>query len=459
LARRRLPRTRAPRLVAHLFATRSLRRLSSLRLRGALHLTAFGVLLRGSQALISLINVVLLAHVLGPAGRGEYFLFVAAVALLARLVDLGMSPSAVVFASRYPGALDGIHRRLIAGIAALWLVALFVGFVLLTVAQRAFGDLPQERVALAFAVLPLAIYEQVWVHLMVGIRRVVTMNVVQACAGVAMLLGNVAFVVVVPGGVTAAVLVYAGVLLLKTPLMGVLAWRASARTDTGEPVPSLRELISFSLRGYPNALAALSWSRVPAFVLDFVHGAGAVGLFSVAQQVLEQLQLPVQATQDAIYQNIARLPRDTATSAMNRYLRTGVWTMLPLVLICGILAPWAVPLVFGSAFAGSAQVFQILLISLLASVVPALLSPYFFGQLQRPGLASSVAWIRVALALSLSFALAQPFAELGVATALAVADVCSTLLILGLYVRIAATSVRLAILPRYSDFGEVLRRA
>jgi len=402
--------------------------------------------------------VVLLAHVLGPAGRGEYFLFVAAVALLARLVDLGMSPSAVVFASRYPGALGGIHRRLIAGVLALWLVALVAGGIVLSLARQPFGDLPQERIALAFGVLPLAMYEQIWVHLMVGIRRVVAMNVVQACAGFGMLVANVVFVVLQPGGVAAAVLVYCGVLLLKTPIMGTLAWRSSAREDTGEPVPSLRELISFSLRGYPNALAALSWSRVPAFVLDFFHGAGAVGLFSVAQQVLEQLQLPIQATQDAIYQNVARLPRDSATTAMNRYLRTAVWAMLPLVLICGILAPWAVPLVFGSPFAGSAPVFQILLFSLLASVVPALLSPYFFGQLQRPGLASSVAWIRVLLALALSFALAQPFAELGVATALAVADVCSTLLILGLYVHIAATSVRLAILPRSSDFGEVLRR-
>ena len=129
------------------------------------------------------------------------------------------------------------------------------------------------------------------------------------------------------------------------------------------------------------------------------------------------------------------------------------------MLIAGVLAPWAVPFVFGSAFAGSAAVFQILLISLMASVVPALLSPYFFGQLQRPGLASSVAWIRVLLAVGLSLLLAPGLAELGVAASLAIADVCTTLLILLLYVHIAATSFSLAVLPRSGDFGQLLRRA
>src|SRR5262249_23553390 len=151
-------------------------------------------------------------------------------------------------------------------------------------------------------------------------------------------------------------------------------------------VPSIREILSFSLRGYPNGLATLAWSRLPAFVLAAVQGSASVGIFSVAQQLVEQLILPVQATQDAIYQTVARLPRASATTAMNRYLRTGLWAMVPLATICAIVAPWAVPLVFGAAFDQSALVFQILLVSLLASVVPGLLSPYFFGQLERPGL-------------------------------------------------------------------------
>ncbi len=143
---------------------------------------------------------------------------------------------------------------------------------------------------------------------------------------------------------------------------------------------------------------------------------------------------------------------------MNRYLRVGFFGMLCLGTMCAVLAPWCVPVVFGPTFTRSTVVLEILLISSTVTVVPALLSPYFFGQLQRPGLASTLAWIRVLLALGLSLVFAPALAELGVAAALAVADVCSTLIVLMLYVRMSGSSVAQAVLPPTTDFGHVLRR-
>lgn len=422
-----------------------------------LNVTLSGLALRGGQALISLLNIELLAHALGPGGRGEYFLFVTAVAVLARLCDFGMSPTAVVFAGTYAGAFGAIHRRLAAGLLGLWLLALAIGGVALSVRGGTFGDMPHARAWLALAVLPLAMYEQIWVHLMVGVRRVLAMNTVQLGAGLMTLVGNLVLVIVVPGGVGAAVLIYCAVLLLKVPVMLAVAWRGHRDEVVGVAVPTIRETVTFSLRGYPNALATLLWSRLPAFVLDVMHGAGPVGVFSVAQQLQEQLMLPVQATQDAIYQNVARLQRPLATPAMNRYLRTGVWAMVPVCLVCGVLAPWAVPFAFGSPFAASALVFQILLVGQIGTIVSALLSPYFFGQLRRPELASSVAWLRVLLALGFCLLLAPRLAEIGVAAALAIAEACSTLLVLVLYVRIAATPMAQAVLPQRSDFARLLR--
>jgi O-antigen/teichoic acid export membrane protein len=125
--------------------------------------------------------------------------------------------------------------------------------------------------------------------------------------------------------------------------------------------------------------------------------------------------------------------------------------MLPLAVVCAAVAPWVVPLLFGDVFERSVPVLQILLISLLASVVPVLLSPYFFGQLQRPGLASTTAWVRVLLALGLTLALAPALAEIGVALGVAIADVCATLLILVVYVRIGGKPIGSGLFPRRED--------
>jgi O-antigen/teichoic acid export membrane protein len=241
------------------------------------------------------------------------------------------------------------------------------------------------------------------------------------------------------------------------PLMIWLARHFSAEPGPAEPIPTTREIVSFSLRSYPSALAGLLWLRLPAFVLDITHGSGSVGIFSVGQQAVEQFVLPVQATQDAIYRDMARLPRAHATLAMNRYLRFGLVVTFPLAALCAVVAPIGVPIVFGPAFEASALVIQILLVGVVAAVMPALLSPYFLGQLQRPGLASALAWIRVLFALGLSVVLAPAFAERGVAVALAGAEVCSMLVVMTVYLRLSATSIPDAFLPQGREMSRVLR--
>jgi O-antigen/teichoic acid export membrane protein len=403
----------------------------------AIRLTALGLVLRGAQSVVGLVSVVVVAHALGPDGRGEYFLFVAGLAVLVRLLDLGLSPSAAVFGSRHPGAVGSMHRRLLACLLVIWPVTLGLGVLGQSLGGYLPVELARDRIWLALGMLPLAMYEQIWVHLMVGIRRVVAMNLVQVAAGGAMLALNVDLLVFAHGDVSTAVGIYCAVLALKTPLMIWLASRFGSRLGPPEAAPSARELIFFSLRSYPNALAGLLWLRLPAFVLDITHGSASVGIFSVGQQAVEQLVLPVQAAQDAIYREVSRLPRVHATQAMNRYLRFGLLLMIPVVVVAGAVAPVAVPVLFGTAFDGSAQVIQILLIGVVASVMPALLSPYFFGQLQRPGLASTLAWARVLLASGLSVLVAPAFAEQGVAVALAAAEVCSMLLVLSVYARLS----------------------
>ena len=219
------------------------------------------------------------------------------------------------------------------------------------------------------------------------------------------------------------------------------------------------DMIAFGLRGYPNSLALLLWTRLPGFVLGAVHGTTALGVFSVAQQTMEQLLVPAQSTQDAIYQRVTWLSRDRATAAMNQCLRVFVSVMLVLGVLAALLAPWGFAFLFGDAFAGSSVVFQILLISTTVTVVPALLSPYFLGQLQRPGVVSGVAWTRVGIALALSVPLAQAFGGVGVAVALVVADVSSMLLTLSLYVRMAGTPLRRVVIPCAADVALVFGQA
>jgi hypothetical protein len=87
-----------------------------------------------------------------------------------------------------------------------------------------------------------------------------------------------------------------------------------------------------------------------------------------------------------------------------------------------------------------------------------MLSPYFFGQLRRPGLLSTLAWLRVLLALALSLVFIPPLAEIGSALAMASADVCATVVLLLIYARMTATPLAEALLPQWATISTVLRR-
>jgi O-antigen/teichoic acid export membrane protein len=425
----------------------------------SLSLTVRGVALRGAQACVSLASVVLLAGALGAAGRGEYFLFLVVLAVLTRVADLGLSATGVVFSGRFPHAQAQVHRILLQLMVVGWLAA---GLVLIVVTALLGWAVPwpASRSGLVMLILPLTLYEQLWTHLMVGMRRVVAMNLVQLGAGLVSLALIGIFVIGSGEGLDGALAVFALVALAKALVMLLIAVRVTRQPRaTYDEHLRTRDLFWFGLRSYPQGLATQLWSRLPTIVLDATHGSAALGVFSIAQQSIEQLLIPAQSAQDAIYQRITALPREQATRAMNRCLRIFLLAMIPCALACAALAPWTFRTFFGQAFDGSATLFQILLISATATAVPALLSPYFFGQLQRPGLVSALTWTRVGVALLFSVPLAWQFAGTGLAVALVIADLTFAVLMLGMYVRCAGTRVKTVMLPRGDDLSLVFGHA
>src|SRR5881409_3374027 len=57
-------------------------------------------------------NLVVLARMLEPEGRGHYFLFLSLVTVLTVVADLGLSQSATVYSGGNGVPTDGVHRLL-----------------------------------------------------------------------------------------------------------------------------------------------------------------------------------------------------------------------------------------------------------------------------------------------------------------------------------------------------------
>ncbi len=223
-------------------------------------------------------------------------------------------------------------------------------------------------------------------------------------------------------------------------MMIIMAYRSSpARNVEDIPADLPRQMLSFGLRTYPGALSTLLWWNTSVFLLNAFHGTAAVGIFSIAQQLVEKLLLPIQAMQDAIYKKVSVLPRHAATVAMNRYVRVTWWLMMILMLMGVILVPWIVMLLLGETYIRTAHIFRLLLPGTALISIPVLLTPYFLSQLRRPGLISILSWINTLANLILALLLIPRLAEAGAAIALTTSQILGTVVALILYLRITQT--------------------
>jgi O-antigen/teichoic acid export membrane protein len=128
------------------------------------------------------------------------------------------------------------------------------------------------------------------------------------------------------------------------------------------------------------------------------------------------------------------------------------------VVAVAATAPWSVPFAFGASYGRSVPVFQILLPGAGLTTITALMSPYFLGQLLRPGTVSALAWLRLAIAASASALLVRSLAEVGVAIGLVSADLVTTVIAVALYAWAAETSLRQLLIVETGDLAAIAAR-
>ncbi|PYS51305.1 MAG: hypothetical protein DMF68_04675 [Acidobacteria bacterium] len=407
-----------------------------------LSLVNFGM--RVALLLIVTANALILARTLGPDGFGQYFLFLRVASVLAVLADLGLSQSANAFFGRYSEWRGSLHRIILRLVPLFWLGMILVGGITIwSVGDALLPHFPLLLTVLAFAILPLLLYANLWNSMMIGMGYIVRVNLVQLVMCTLSLTLTIVFVVGLSGRVVAAAIIYLFTMFIQFLAMFIIAFRVSADDAANEPPEKLsRQVLNFGLRGYIGSLSSLLWTRVLVFILNATHGVVAVGIFSIAQQVIEKMLLPVQAIQDVIYQKMSVLSPERATVAMNRYLRLTWWSMLVIVLAGALLAPWVVVMILGESYVKTVTVARILLIGSAFMGVSMLLDTYFINQMHRPGLVSILAWVNMLVGVILALLFIPRLGETGTAWAQALTYIAGTLIYLGIYLRISGTKLK-----------------
>jgi len=308
---------------------------------------------------VSLVTTVVVARLLGPAGRGLYAVAVATSAVGVQLGNLGLHTANVHFAARNPQSLPGLlGNTLIVGFGLGSLVSTALAIIALTSPQT----IPIHGVLLILTLvgIPLGIAYLLIQDLMLGMHDVRGYNLVEVVNKSVPLVLMMCVFVAHQASVAS---------LFATTLAALVAgsmWsmhRLESKLQNW-PMPSLalfRETIHYSLRTYLVTLFAFMVLRADLFMVLKMLGAEQAGYYSIASSMADVVGTL------AVVVGTVLLPRLSSLSDVGAKLRLtykvmyGVGTtLLSLLLIACVLAKPAVRLLFGNVFEPSAVTFVLL---------------------------------------------------------------------------------------------------
>ncbi|MDM7914375.1 MAG: oligosaccharide flippase family protein, partial [Candidatus Eisenbacteria bacterium] len=360
---------------------------------------------------------VIVARALGPTGKGILSLINYAVFVAAQIGLLGMPAASIQLIGK------GRHGKGEVA-AAVTIVALAAGVVcglaVWLLLPRYAGTIPLTSgmvAAAAILVLPSLLRGDLS-GIFMALGRIRAYNLAYALPTIVWT--AVAFVLLVPmhGTVEQAVLAWAALQALGG--LGTLAWAfrmAPPRFRLEELGPTIRAAFAFGLPAWAATLIWVLVMRIEGFVLAAYRDAAEVGLYSVAVLIAEVLLNVPRAMNVSLNRRFAAGEGESVGRLARRASGNGVVLVLIGAVAAAALAPFVVPLLFGSDFRGSVGPLWVLLPGTVILAFATPLSLYLLQQKGKPAWTGAASFAGLVANVAFCFLWIPRYGALGAAAA------------------------------------------
>jgi O-antigen/teichoic acid export membrane protein len=153
-----------------------------------------------------------------------------------------------------------------------------------------------------------------------------------------------------------------------------------------------RELARYNFANSTSKILQTLDMMLPKTLIGMTLGAHAVGIFNLPERLFAQVHSALIAPFAAVAMPVASAMQDnreTLHRAMDSAIRMSAMLVYPTFIGGFVIAPWAIPIVFGEQWAPSVPIFQIFMIIGLRAPITAIILGVFRG-VGRPDV---VVWI------------------------------------------------------------------
>ena len=339
-------------------------------------------LARGFGTLVSLITLIFSARYLGAEGRGIYVAAFTWMITLCTLFHLSIGPALQYRIQKNKAAYEtksmmGSMLGLI-GILSIfaWTTALIAYLV---TNGKIFGNLPAGALILAFASLPLMMWEHYAPNIYTILAKMHLINRAQYIGKLSGLLVFFILVVILKKGVYGALAaVFFSQLLTMlvsiVPLLRELKWKVMWLSNEVKP------LLFSGLKIHVSSVTALLLDQASILIVNFYLTNEDLGYFQLAVQLVGLILILPQSALVTLYGDMTKSNPSENWAHQKNVITHIMLAVLALSLVSAYLAPYLIPIVAGSQFIPSVPIFISLLPSLLGLSLSILLTPQWLGR-------------------------------------------------------------------------------
>jgi O-antigen/teichoic acid export membrane protein len=398
---------------------------------------------------IGIVNGILLARLLGPAAKGDYYLLILVPSTVMVLIQLGL-PQAFGYFSARGQTLGMVGKSLV--LTVVLSSAAFVGvFALLPLLRDAFlHGIELGQVLFAFLALPLALSATFTTGIVMG-RQAVRWY---AAVNIAYPIATTFLLVAILGGlgpsVNGAIAVYLAASLIQSIGFTIAARRVNAANTEATPV-SYRALFRYGLPFYPGSITGFFSYRIDAYLIVWLiaDASAPLGYYSMAVGLAELVFFFPSAVSALFFPHVAGSPREDADRQVAMVSRV---TLLVTGAFAILLIPAAVMMIWIllPAFGPSILPFLVLLPGVVALSASRVVGGYVAG-IGRPGINSYVSVGSFVVNVIANLILIPRFGIVGASAASLVSYSLSALWITVIAARLTRTPLAGFWIPRVSD--------
>ena len=337
-------------------------------------------LVRILGALFGMLSLALTAHWLGPAGRGTLVTISTWVVLFATLGGLSLGQVAI---HRSAGVsvqewLAPIMGALLAATITITLLGWLTAVGLYTFSRHLFHGLPLPYLVTGFLGLPLVLWEQYNVPLLMAVGSVGLYNRYQILGRVVGLTAMAVVLIYLKLGVEGALLAWMAANLVLAVGGFRHLWQLAGR-------PRLMRaetlgLLTGGVKLHLNAVGSVLFSGTDVLLLHHFRGPVPTGYYQTAVQLTTMFLLVPQAATMILYSRVSADGPDRAWRVHRRVLAAIVGLMVVGCLAAYAAAPWVIPAFLGVRFVPSVSLFRWLLLGVVGMTFSTLLAPQWIGR-------------------------------------------------------------------------------